>query len=97
MILELELPILLKRKEIQLKRKLKLKTGATVISYKFGHKVAPHALSHWLLSIVLTSSVGIELLSSSAIVTSVKSQKGLGLSDLERPRPIDRTRDTWVR
>ena len=43
-----------------------------------------------LLSIVLTSSVGIELLSSSARVTSVKSAKRL----FETPGPIDRTPGT---
>ena len=43
---------------------------------------------------LLTSSVGIELISSSARVTSVKSAKGLRLSQLERTGPIDRTPGT---
>ena len=45
---------------------------------------------------LLALSVSIELVSSSARVTSVKFQKPL-VSYLERLKPIDRTRDTWVR
>ena len=41
--------------------------------------------------VLLELSVSIELVSSSARVTSVKSQKPLRLSQLERPGPIDRT------
>ena len=49
-VLELELSLLLKRMQIQSKRKFKIKTGATCISYsyKFGHLVAPLALPHCL-------------------------------------------------
>ena len=36
-------------------------------------------------------SVSIEFVSSSARVTSVKFQKGIGLTQFERSRPIDRT------
>ena len=51
------------------------------LSRKFGHKVAPQALSHCLLGISLMAiSVSIEFVSSSARVISVKSAKGLGLT-----------------
>ena len=40
---------------------------------------------------LLSLSASIELGSSSARVTSVKSAKGLGVTQLERPGPIDRT------
>ena len=40
---------------------------------------------------LLALSVSIELVSSSARVTSVKSAKRLGVTYLERPGPIDRT------
>ena len=43
---------------------------------------------------LLTSLVGIEFLSSSARVTSVKSAKGVGRTQFETFGPIDRTRDT---
>ena len=43
---------------------------------------------------LLTSSVGIELLSSSARVTSVKSAHSLVCTQLERSGPIDRTPGT---
>ena len=50
--------------------------GATCISYKFGHQVAPLALP-WIALLVI--SVGFELVSSSARVTSVKSHEPLGV------------------
>merc|ERR1712208_195606 len=50
----------------------------------------------WIVLLVLL--VGIELVSSSTRVTSVKSAKGLIHSFIVRETgPIDRTRDTWVR
>ena len=49
----------------------------------------------WIVLLVLL--VGIELVSSSTRVTSVKSAKGVGRRELETTGPIDRTRDTWVR
>ena len=73
---------------------------------KFGHQVVPLALVSILATrwrhlhcyiawdCPLTSSVGIELLSSSARVTSVKSAKPLVVTDGHRPRPIDRTPGT---
>ena len=59
------------------------------IGSNFGHQMAPLALPIFALL------VGIELLSSSARVTSVKFQKGLGLTQLDALGP-NRTRDTWV-
>merc|ERR1712105_353233 len=49
----------------------------------------------WIVLLVLL--VGIELVSSSTRVTSVKSAKPLVLSEFQTTGPIDRTRDTWVR
>ena len=46
---------------------------------------------------LLTSTVAIELLTSSARVTFVQSAKPLVLTQIERLIPIDRTWDTWVR
>ena len=43
---------------------------------------------------LLASSVSIELVSSSARVTSTKSTKALVDRDIETPRPIDRTPET---
>ena len=43
---------------------------------------------------LLASSASIELVSSSARVTSAKFQKGLVGRELERPGPIDRTPET---
>ena len=43
----------------------------------------------WIVLLALL--VGIELVSSSTRVTSVKSAKGVGLSELETTGPIDRT------
>ena len=43
---------------------------------------------------LLALSVSIELVSSSARVTSVKSQQGVSVSLLERTGPIDRTPGT---
>ena len=63
--------------------------GATCINYTC------IATLHWI--VLLTLSVSIELVSSSARVASVKFQKGVSLSEFETTRPIDRTRDTWVR
>ena len=65
--------------------------GATCISYKFGHQVAPLALSYCL---------GLpywqyQLVSSSARVTSVKFQQGYSLRDNRTHRSDPR--DTWVR
>ena len=72
--LELELSLLLKR--MQIKKSKRLALLALVTSFATMPMIA-----------LLTSSVGIELISSSARVTSVKSQKS---------GPIDRTRNTWV-
>ena len=59
------------------------------LNRKFGHKVAPQALSHCLLGILLMAlSVSIEFVSSS--VTSVKSAQGVGLTQsvsLRQPDP----------
>ena len=54
------------------------KASISFISYKFGHHVASLALP-WIA--LLVSSVSIELVSSAARVTSVKSGKGGSLSD----------------
>ena len=43
---------------------------------------------------LLASSASIELVSSSARVTSVKFHKALGCSDIETPGPVDRTPET---
>ena len=59
-----------------------LSGGLTCISSNFGHQVA------------LLGSVGIELLSSSARVTSVKSAHSLGWSHWRTSGPIDRTPGT---
>ena len=67
-----------KKINIQSKGKFNLKSGATCISCKFGHQVTPLEFQHCL---GLRSSVGIELLSSSTRVTSVKSAKGLLLRE----------------
>ena len=52
--------------------------GDTCISDKFGHQVASLALP-WI--VLLALSVGIELVSSSARVTSIKSTKALALGE----------------
>ena len=66
---------------------------ALLTSYKFGHQGVPLALvsilatrwchfhAIWTRIALLTSAVGIELLSSSARVTSVKSANSLGVSE----------------
>ena len=60
-----------------------LPDGATCINSNIGHQVVPLALP--LIQIALfTSLVGIELLSSSTRVTSVKSAKGGSATQLER-------------
>ena len=43
---------------------------------------------------LLAPAVRIELVSSSARVTSAKFQKGVGSRELETPGPIDRTPET---
>ena len=74
------------------------------IGSKFGHHVTSLpkfegsppgcvtciAILPWIT--LLTLSVSIKLVSLSAIVTSVKFQHGLSLTQLERTRHIDRTR-----
>ena len=42
----------------------------------------------------MASSASIELVTSSARVISVKFQKGLGVTQFERTRPIDQTPGT---
>ena len=56
------------------------KASISFISYKFGHHVASLALP-WIALLVMVSSVSIEVVSSAARVTSVKSGKGGSLSD----------------
>ena len=74
--------------------------GITCISSKFGHQMAPLALVTiatlpWI--VLLTLSVSIELVSSSARVTSVKFQQRLSLtqsvSDRDQTHRSDRSRD----
>ena len=55
------------------------------IGSKVGHQVVSHAL---LWNALLALSINIEFVSSSARVTSVKSAKGLGLTQF----PIKKTR-----
>ena len=55
--------------------------GATCRSYKFGHQVASLALPHCLGLPIGIISNSIELVSSSARVTSVKFHKGLWVSE----------------
>ena len=73
-------------------------SGTTCIGSKFGHQLAPFALlpklatrlHHCIATLpwiaLLALSVSIELVSSSARVTSVKSTKGLLLSDIRTQR-----------
>ena len=56
------------------------KASISFISYKFGHHVASLALP-WIALLVMVSAVIIELVSSAARVTSVKSGKGGSLND----------------
>ena len=59
-----------------------------------GHVTCIATLS-WIALFALSVSIG--LVSSSARVTSVKSQKGGSRTDRQTPGPKDRTQDTWVR
>ena len=63
--------------------------GLNCISSNFGHQVALA-----VLPLIAFLAVSVELVSSSARVTSVKFQKGLGLSELETTEPIDRAPGT---
>ena len=60
---------------------------------KVGHQVACIATLPWIALLAL--SVNIELVSSSARVTSVKSTQGLGVTDIRTHRSDPRF--TWVR
>ena len=63
-------------------------TSHAFIGSKVGHQVVLHAL---LWNALLALSVNIEFVSSSARVTSVKSAKGLGLTQFQRLGPIDQS------
>ena len=76
--------------------------GTTWINFKFSLQVESLALPHcnamqcnampWIALLAL--SVSIELVISSARVTSVRSAKGLSVCEWERTGPIDRTPGT---